>query len=105
MLLFLSPIGLFYELQNNNIQAEMAFREAKKLLQAQLNKERSIPEAAEGEEGKKHISAGCVRSPSPGPGECLPGNTGKTRKCPSTSKEGAWSSVGDGEQWKERRNF
>ncbi|XP_030337974.1 cilia- and flagella-associated protein 70 isoform X2 [Strigops habroptila] len=41
--------GLFYELQDNNIQAEMAFREAKKLLQAQLAKERSIPEAAEGE--------------------------------------------------------
>ncbi|KAM6077556.1 cilia- and flagella-associated protein 70 isoform 2-T2 [Theristicus caerulescens] len=61
--------GLFYELQNNNIQAEMAFREAKKLLQAQLAKERSIPEAAE---GKKHISAVCVSSPSPGPEECLP---------------------------------
>lgn len=30
---------------------------------------------------------------------------GKTRRCPSTSKEGARSSVGDGEQWKERRNF
>ncbi|KAM9555199.1 cilia- and flagella-associated protein 70 [Guaruba guarouba] len=41
--------GLFYELQDNNIQAEMAFREAKKLLQAQLAKQRSIPEAAEGE--------------------------------------------------------
>ncbi|XP_009697881.1 PREDICTED: tetratricopeptide repeat protein 18-like, partial [Cariama cristata] len=38
---------LFYELQNNNIQAEMAFREGKKLLQAQLAKERSIPEAAD----------------------------------------------------------
>ncbi|GAB0196303.1 cilia- and flagella-associated protein 70 [Grus japonensis] len=63
--------GLFYELQNNNIQAEMAFREAKKLLQAQLAKERSIPEAAEGEGGEKHVSAGCVRSPSPGPEECL----------------------------------
>uniref|UniRef100_A0A8D0KW15 Cilia and flagella associated protein 70 n=1 Tax=Strix occidentalis caurina TaxID=311401 RepID=A0A8D0KW15_STROC len=58
--------GLFYELQNNNIQAEIAFREAKKLLRAELAKERSIPEAAEGEGGKKHISAGCVRSPSPG---------------------------------------
>uniref|UniRef100_A0A8D0F7W8 Cilia and flagella associated protein 70 n=1 Tax=Strix occidentalis caurina TaxID=311401 RepID=A0A8D0F7W8_STROC len=66
--------GLFYELQNNNIQAEIAFREAKKLLRAELAKERSIPEAAEGEGGKKHISAGCVRSPSPGPEECLPGN-------------------------------
>ncbi|XP_076206908.1 cilia- and flagella-associated protein 70 isoform X2 [Aptenodytes patagonicus] len=64
--------GLFYELQNNNIQAEMAFREAKKLLQAQLAKERSIPEAAEGEGGEKHVSAACVRSPSPGPEECLP---------------------------------
>ncbi|XP_074962063.1 cilia- and flagella-associated protein 70 isoform X2 [Phalacrocorax aristotelis] len=64
--------GLFYELQNNNIQAEMAFREAKKLLQAQLAKERSISDAAEQEEGKKHISAACVRSPNPGPEECLP---------------------------------
>ncbi|NXA22667.1 CFA70 protein, partial [Ibidorhyncha struthersii] len=64
--------GLFYELQNNNIQAEMAFREAKKLLQAQLAKERSIPEAAAVEGGKKQISAVCVRSPSPDPGESLP---------------------------------
>ncbi|KAM9261466.1 LOW QUALITY PROTEIN: cilia- and flagella-associated protein 70 [Cariama cristata] len=64
--------GLFYELQNNNIQAEMAFREGKKLLQAQLAKERSIPEAAEGEAGETHISAGCVRSSSPSPEGCLP---------------------------------
>ncbi|KAM9222630.1 cilia- and flagella-associated protein 70 [Leptosomus discolor] len=64
--------GLFYELQNNIIQAEMTFREANKLLQAQLAKERSIPEGAEGEGGEKHISAGCARSPSPGPDECLP---------------------------------
>ncbi|XP_009318495.1 PREDICTED: tetratricopeptide repeat protein 18 [Pygoscelis adeliae] len=64
--------GLFYELQDNNIQAEMAFREAKKLLQAQLATERSIPEAAEGEGGEKHVSAACVRSPSPGPEERLP---------------------------------
>ncbi|NWI55263.1 CFA70 protein, partial [Calyptomena viridis] len=48
--------GLFYELQNNNVQAEMNFREARKLLKAQLNKERRISEAAE-EEGKKDISA------------------------------------------------
>ena len=82
MLLLLSPIGLFYELQNNNIQAEMAFREAKKLLQAQLAKERSIPEAAEEEGGKKHISAGCVRSSSPGPEECLPGNGGQNQEVP-----------------------
>ncbi|KFV50279.1 Tetratricopeptide repeat protein 18, partial [Gavia stellata] len=68
--------GLFYELQNNNIQAEMAFREAKKLLQAKLAKERSIPQAAEREERKKHISAGCVRSPSPGLEECLPASHG-----------------------------
>uniref|UniRef100_A0A8C4V4Y1 Cilia and flagella associated protein 70 n=1 Tax=Falco tinnunculus TaxID=100819 RepID=A0A8C4V4Y1_FALTI len=72
--------GLFYELQNSNIQAEMAFREAKKLLQAQLAKERSITEAAEGKGEKKHISAGCVRSPSPGPEECLPGNTGQNQE-------------------------
>ncbi|KAM6320085.1 cilia- and flagella-associated protein 70 [Podargus strigoides] len=64
--------GLFYELQDNNTQSKMAFCEAKKLLQAQLTRERSIPEAAEGEGGEKHISAGCVRSPHPGPEECLP---------------------------------
>ncbi|NXT75949.1 CFA70 protein, partial [Zapornia atra] len=64
--------GLFYELQNNDIQAEMAFREAKKLLQAQLAKERSMPEAAEGEGGEKCIPAGCVSSPSPDPEEHLP---------------------------------
>ncbi|XP_010077987.1 PREDICTED: tetratricopeptide repeat protein 18, partial [Pterocles gutturalis] len=66
--------GLFYELQNNTVQAEMAFREARKLLQAQLAKERSIPEAAEGEGGEKHTSAACVSSPSPSPAEPLPGN-------------------------------
>ncbi|KFO71236.1 Tetratricopeptide repeat protein 18, partial [Cuculus canorus] len=65
-------IGLFYELQNNNVQAEMAFREAKKLLQAQLTEERSIPEAAEAERGRKPISAVCVRSSSPGPEKHLP---------------------------------
>ncbi|KFQ55488.1 Tetratricopeptide repeat protein 18, partial [Nestor notabilis] len=88
--------GLFYELQDNNIQAEMAFREAKKLLQAQLAKERNIPEAAEAEGGKKNpISAGCVRSPSPGPEDHLPGNAGETRRCPSSGKEGTQSSEGD----------
>ncbi|KFP90135.1 Tetratricopeptide repeat protein 18, partial [Apaloderma vittatum] len=64
--------GLFYGLQDDNIQAEMAFREAKKLLKAQLAKERNIPEAAEGEEGENHISAGCARSPGPDPEESLP---------------------------------
>ncbi|XP_074014578.1 cilia- and flagella-associated protein 70 [Numenius arquata] len=64
--------GLFYELQNNNTQAEMAFREAKKLLQAQLTKERSIPQAAEGEGEKRQTSATSVRSQSPGPDESLP---------------------------------
>ncbi|NXA05697.1 CFA70 protein, partial [Sapayoa aenigma] len=59
--------GLFYELKNNNVQAEMNFREAKKLLKAQLSKERRIPEAAEGE-GKKDIS------PSTDPEEFLPGS-------------------------------
>ncbi|NXS22482.1 CFA70 protein, partial [Mystacornis crossleyi] len=34
--------GLFYELQNNYIQAERNFREAKKLLRAQLEEERRI---------------------------------------------------------------
>uniref|UniRef100_A0A8B9DIJ4 Cilia and flagella associated protein 70 n=1 Tax=Anser cygnoides TaxID=8845 RepID=A0A8B9DIJ4_ANSCY len=64
--------GLFYELQNNNIQAEMAFREAKKQLQAQLAKERSI---SEGKGGKKQIAAAYVRSTSPGPEQLLPGNS------------------------------
>uniref|UniRef100_A0A8C0VLE7 Cilia and flagella associated protein 70 n=1 Tax=Cyanistes caeruleus TaxID=156563 RepID=A0A8C0VLE7_CYACU len=53
--------GLFYELQNNDIQAERNFREAKKLLRAQLEEERRILEAAEGE-GKK------PSSPSTDPG-------------------------------------
>ncbi|NWX28506.1 CFA70 protein, partial [Notiomystis cincta] len=44
--------GLFYELQNNYIQAERNFREAKKLLRAQLEEERRILEAAEGK-GKR----------------------------------------------------
>ncbi|XP_048176557.1 cilia- and flagella-associated protein 70 isoform X3 [Corvus hawaiiensis] len=48
--------GLFYELQNNYIQAERNFREAKKLLQAQLEEERRILEAAEAE-GKKPSTA------------------------------------------------
>ncbi|NXG64176.1 CFA70 protein, partial [Hemiprocne comata] len=51
--------GLFYELQDNHIRAEMAFREAKKLLQTQLDRERGIPEAAEGEgREKRGISEG-----------------------------------------------
>ncbi|XP_050173589.1 LOW QUALITY PROTEIN: cilia- and flagella-associated protein 70 [Myiozetetes cayanensis] len=58
--------GLFYELQNNNVQAERNFREAKKLLQAQLSEERRMPEAAEGGEGKKGIS------PSTDPEQFLP---------------------------------
>ncbi|XP_077643068.1 cilia- and flagella-associated protein 70 [Lonchura striata] len=44
--------GLFYEMQNSYIQAERNFREAKKLLRAQLEEERRILEAAEGEEKK-----------------------------------------------------
>ncbi|XP_062359863.1 cilia- and flagella-associated protein 70 [Cinclus cinclus] len=47
--------GLFYETQNNYIQAERNFREAKKLLRAQLEEEARILEAAEGE-GKKPSS-------------------------------------------------
>ncbi|XP_009078393.1 PREDICTED: tetratricopeptide repeat protein 18, partial [Acanthisitta chloris] len=54
--------GLFYELQDNNIQAERNFREAKKILRAQLDKERSISKAAEGGEGEKDAS-----SPGSGP--------------------------------------
>ncbi|XP_030813738.1 cilia- and flagella-associated protein 70 isoform X3 [Camarhynchus parvulus] len=47
--------GLFYELQNSYIQAERSFREAKKLLRAELEEERRILEAAEAE-GKKPSS-------------------------------------------------
>lgn len=50
----------------------MAFREAKKQLQAQLAKERSI---SEGKGGKKQIAAAYVRSTSPGPEQLLPGNS------------------------------
>ncbi|NXY37810.1 CFA70 protein, partial [Pomatorhinus ruficollis] len=53
--------GLFYELQNNYIRAERSFREAKKLLRAQLEEERKLLEAAEGE-GKE------LRPPSTQPG-------------------------------------
>ncbi|NXF01141.1 CFA70 protein, partial [Smithornis capensis] len=90
--------GLFYELQNNNIQAEMNFREARKLLKAQLIEERRIPEAAE-EEGKKDIS------PSTDPEEFLPGNTGQSQELPWHQQEVAWSCVGRGEWWKERGIF
>ncbi|XP_028940742.1 cilia- and flagella-associated protein 70, partial [Antrostomus carolinensis] len=81
--------GLFYELQGNNIQAEMAFREARKLLQAQLAREKSIAEAAEGEEKKKHISAAGVRSPSPGSEEHLPEEVpdGSADKLPEVMEE------------------
>ncbi|XP_068003389.1 cilia- and flagella-associated protein 70 isoform X2 [Melanerpes formicivorus] len=58
--------GLFYELQANDVQAEMDFREAKKLLGAQG---RSIPEALQGEGGQEDTSNGCLRSPSPAPEE------------------------------------
>lgn len=86
MLLFLSAIGLFYELRNNNIQAEIAFREAKKLLQAQ---ERTIPEAAEGKGGEEHLPAGCVRSPSPAPEELVPGNAGQNPEVPQHQQGGS----------------
>ncbi|XP_010000971.1 PREDICTED: tetratricopeptide repeat protein 18 [Chaetura pelagica] len=65
--------GLFYELQDDSTRAEMAFREARKLLQAQLDKEKGIPE---GEGGEEHVSAGSVGSPSPDP----PGNTGQSQE-------------------------
>lgn len=70
MLLFLYLIGLFCELQNNYIQAEVAFREAKKKLQAQQARERSISG-----EGRKQISATSVRSSSQSPEQLLPGNS------------------------------
>ncbi|RMC17873.1 hypothetical protein DUI87_05542 [Hirundo rustica rustica] len=58
--------GLFYELQNNYIQAERNFREAKKLLRAQLEEERRLLEAAEGE-GKKPSSPRTDSGPQPPP--------------------------------------
>ncbi|NWX47794.1 CFA70 protein, partial [Steatornis caripensis] len=91
--------GLFYELQDNNIQAEMSFREAKKLQQAQLAKERSVPGAAEGEGGEKHVSAGHGRSGRPGPEECLPASRGnlapetpdpRLASCKETSAHGSF---------------
>ncbi|XP_077043000.1 cilia- and flagella-associated protein 70 isoform X3 [Agelaius phoeniceus] len=62
--------GLFYELQNNYIQAERSFREAKKLLRAELEEERRILEAAEAE-GKK------PSSPSTGPEKIPDGSADK----------------------------
>ncbi|NWS20680.1 CFA70 protein, partial [Pachyramphus minor] len=80
--------GLFYELQNNNVQAKRNFREAKKLLQAQFSEERRIPKAAEGGEGTKDIS------PSTDPEEFLPGNAGQTQEVPWHHQGGAWTRVG-----------
>lgn len=54
-----SLTGFFYELQNNYVQAERCFREAKKVLRAQLAEERRILEAAE-EERKKLSSSSIV---------------------------------------------
>ncbi|NXT09173.1 CFA70 protein, partial [Prunella fulvescens] len=82
--------GLFYELQNNYIQAERNFREAKKLLRAQLEEERRILEAAE-EEGKK------PSSPSTDPGK--QGNPGGALTPARRGLELC------GEQCKERRVF
>ncbi|NXI76764.1 CFA70 protein, partial [Rhipidura dahli] len=50
--------GLFFELQNNYIRAERNFREAKKLLRAQLEVERRILEAAEAEGEKPSTAPG-----------------------------------------------
>ncbi|NWZ68005.1 CFA70 protein, partial [Acrocephalus arundinaceus] len=47
--------GLFYEMKNNYIRSERNFREAKKLLRTQLEEERRLLEAAEGE-GEKPSS-------------------------------------------------
>ncbi|NWZ41334.1 CFA70 protein, partial [Brachypodius atriceps] len=66
--------GLFYETQNSYIRAERCFHEAKKLLRAELEEERRLLEAAEGE-GKE------PSSPSTDPGN-------KPRRCPDISKEG-----------------
>ncbi|XP_025059611.1 cilia- and flagella-associated protein 70 isoform X2 [Alligator sinensis] len=43
-------LGLFYDIQDNDIRVEMAFHEANKLLQTRLTKEKTITEAAEGDE-------------------------------------------------------
>ncbi|NXY06042.1 CFA70 protein, partial [Pteruthius melanotis] len=69
--------GLFYELQNNYIQAERNFREAKKLLRAQLEEERRILEAAQAE-GKKPSTE--------------PGNR-QTQEVPCHLQGGAWNCV------------
>ncbi|TRZ24200.1 hypothetical protein HGM15179_002886 [Zosterops borbonicus] len=56
--------GLFYEMQNSYIRAERSFREAKKLLKAQLEEERRLLEAAEGEgEEPEKIPDGSAAKP------------------------------------------
>ncbi|NWT07958.1 CFA70 protein, partial [Vireo altiloquus] len=65
--------GLFYELQNNDIQAERNFREAKKLLRVQLEEERRKLEAAEAEGKKPSTDPGNRQTqepPLPPPGFC-----------------------------------
>ncbi|CAN8192429.1 unnamed protein product [Coccothraustes coccothraustes] len=85
--------GLFYELQNNYIQAERSFREAKKLLRAQLEEERRILEAAEGE-GKKPSSPSTEPEKIPDgsadkPPEILEGVTSKEEATPVTAVQEA----------------
>ncbi|NXQ04962.1 CFA70 protein, partial [Vidua macroura] len=81
--------GLFYEMQNSYVQAERNFREAKKLLRAQLEEERRILEAAEGDRKKPS-------SPSTDPGN-------------RQTQEVPWHQQGGvdpcGQQWKERKVF
>ncbi|KFV66028.1 Tetratricopeptide repeat protein 18, partial [Dryobates pubescens] len=77
--------GLFFELQANDVQAEMDFREARKLLQAQGS---SIPEALQGEGGQKDSSNGCLRSPSPAPEEPVPALASSGQLWPTLASSG-----------------
>uniref|UniRef100_A0A5F8HJ97 Cilia and flagella associated protein 70 n=1 Tax=Monodelphis domestica TaxID=13616 RepID=A0A5F8HJ97_MONDO len=71
-------LGLFYEIQNNDIRMEMAFHEAAKQLNAKLIKEKTTSETVDigGKLDSSITTLGIVRSSSPSkrdiPGDLLP---------------------------------
>ncbi|XP_074088928.1 cilia- and flagella-associated protein 70 isoform X2 [Macrotis lagotis] len=63
-------LGLFYEIQNNDIRMEMAFHEANKQLNARLAKEKTTAESVDvGGKLESSLTLGVVRSSSPTKGE------------------------------------
>lgn len=61
----LLPSGLFYDIQENDIRVEMAFREASKLQKARLAKEKPPPPPPDGAEaGGRRLGSPTASLPS-----------------------------------------